>query len=60
MFKYDVADLTADDVVSVVISDGPEVQLRDDLSESRLTELIEARLSRLAAGSAEYSEDKAE
>jgi hypothetical protein len=40
IFEYDVSDITAADIVSLRKEDETEICLREDLSESRLAELI--------------------
>jgi hypothetical protein len=53
MFKYDISDLMANDVVSLPRLDETEICLRDNLPESRLIELIEAWRCRHTPGRAQ-------
>jgi hypothetical protein len=52
IFKYDVSDLTADDVLSRRLLDETEIYIREDISESRLADLIEAYRRRHASAPA--------
>jgi hypothetical protein len=53
VFKYDISDLTANDVVALPRLDETEIQLRDNLPMDRLIELIEAWRCRHTPGRAQ-------